>query len=69
MPWVIKERKIGKAGDLKQRMKRQREWDQTYGENWMIGYTVDGAFISQEEALEHIYNKSYALHLKPVKPP
>lgn len=64
MSWTIKERKIGKAGDLKQRTKRQREWDKKYGENWMIGYVTDGVFISQEEALECIYYKSYEQHFE-----
>jgi len=62
MSWIIKERKIGKAGDLKQRLKRQKEWDEKYGENWMIGYMIDGIFISQDEALESIYYKSYEEH-------
>ncbi len=59
MAWVIRERKIGKAGGLKQRQKRQSEWDRKYGDNWMIGYTVDGTFISQEDALESVYYQSY----------
>ncbi len=64
MGWKIEERKIGKAGNLKQRQKRQREWDKKYDENWMIGYVIDGEFISQEEALETIYYKSYGLHFE-----
>ena len=57
MSWKIVERKIGKAGSLKQRQKRQSQWDKKYGDNWMIGYMIDGAFISQEDALESIYYK------------
>ena len=64
MDWIIVERKIGKAGDQKQRQKRQREWDKKYGEIWEIGYVVDGEFISQEEALEKIYYKSYEMHFE-----
>jgi len=64
MPWKIVERRIGKAGNLKQRQKRQKEWNQKYGENWMIGYKVDGEFISQDEALETIYYESYKLHFE-----
>ncbi len=30
----------------------------------MIGYVIDGEFISQEEALETIYYKSYELHFE-----
>lgn len=62
MSWKIVERKIGKAGNLKQRQKRQSDWDKKYGENWMIGYLIAGEFISQEEALELIYYKSYEQH-------
>lgn len=62
MPWHIKERRIGKAGDLKQRTQRQRAWDAQYGDNWMIGYQIDGEFVSQEDALESVYYRSYAEH-------
>lgn len=62
MSWKIVERKIGKAGDLKQRAKRQREWDQKYGDNWMIGYKIDGEFVSQQDALESVYYESYRQH-------
>lgn len=64
MAWKVVERKIGKAGDLKQRQKRQREWDKKYGDNWMIGYVMDGEFISQEDALESVYYESYAEHFQ-----
>jgi hypothetical protein len=64
MSWKIVERKIGRAGNLKQQQKRQKEWDDKYGENWMIGYIIEGKFISQEEALEVIYYKSYEEHFK-----
>ncbi len=59
MSWRIVDRKIGKAGNIKQRQKRQSEWDKKYGDNWMIGYVIDGEFVSQEDALESIYYKSY----------
>jgi hypothetical protein len=63
MPWKVVERKIGRAGGVKQRTARQREWDQKYGDdNWVVGYVVDGAFILQEDALETIYNRSYEEH-------
>lgn len=64
MSWKIVERKIGQAGNLKRRQKRQREWDNKYGENWMIGYPIDGIFVSQEDALESIYYKSYQQHFE-----
>jgi hypothetical protein len=41
MPWRILERKIGKAGGIKRRTARQREWDRKYGD-WAIGYVIDG---------------------------
>src|SRR6202041_2528816 len=53
----------GRAGGLKQRTARQREWDQKYGDGqWAVGYVVDGAFVLQEDALESIYNRSYEEH-------
>ena len=64
MSWKIVERKIGKAGNLKQRQKRQREWDKKYGNNWIIGYSIAGDFVSQEDALEEIYYKSYESHFE-----
>ena len=63
MPWKVVERRIGKAGSLKQRTGRQREWDTRYGEgSWEVGYFVNGQFVSQEEALETIYYRSYEQH-------
>jgi hypothetical protein len=63
MPWRVVERRIGRAGGIKQRAGRQREWDRKYGEDaWMVGYVVDGQFVSQEEAIETIYQRSYAEH-------
>lgn len=63
MPWKVVERKIGRAGGVKQRTARQREWDKKYGEaNWSVGYMIDGSFVLQEEALESIYNRSYEEH-------
>ena len=41
MPWKVVERKIGRAGGVKQRTARQREWDRQYGEeNWTVGYVI-----------------------------
>ena len=65
MAWRITERRIGKAGPLKRRLARQREWDQRYGESqWEVGYVVDGQFVSQEAALESVYYRSYELHFQ-----
>lgn len=65
MGWRVVERRIGRAGPLRQRTARQREWDRRYGEgNWEIGYVVEGAFLSQEEALETIYYRSYEQHFR-----
>jgi hypothetical protein len=63
MPWEIVERKIGRAGGIKRRTARQREWDRKYGD-WAIGYVVDGEFVSQEDALESIYYRSYEEHFR-----
>jgi hypothetical protein len=63
MPWKIVERRLGRAGGVKQRNARQRDWDKKFGEgNWCIGYLIDGDFISQEEALESVYYRSYEAH-------
>ncbi len=63
MPWNVVERKIGRAGGLKQRAARQREWDQRCGEGqWTVGYVLSGAFVLQEDAQESIYNRSYEEH-------
>lgn len=64
MPWRVVTRRLGRAGAAKQREARQRDWDHQYGEGaWAIGYVIEGAFISQEEALSSIYYKSYEAHL------
>jgi hypothetical protein len=63
MTWRIVERHIGRAGGLRQRTARQREWDRKYGEgNWQVGYVIDGRFVPQEEALESVYYRSYEQH-------
>jgi hypothetical protein len=65
MAWVIVQRKLGRAGGIKERTARQREWDSTYGEdNWQVGYVIDGQFVSQEIALETIYYRSYEEHFR-----
>ena len=63
MAWKIVERKIGRAGGIKQRNARQLEWDHKYGD-WVVGYVIDGDFVSQEDALESIYYRSYEEHFK-----
>jgi hypothetical protein len=63
MPWRVVEKRIGRAGGLRQRTARQKEWDGKYGEdNWEIGYVIDGEFVPQTEALESIYYQSYVDH-------
>ncbi len=63
MPWRVVERKVGRAGGVKQRTARQREWDRKYGEgSWAVGYVIDGAFVLQEDALESVYHRSYEEH-------
>ena len=49
MPWKVVERQIGRAGGLRRRTARQREWDRQYGEgNWQVGYVIGGRFVPQE---------------------
>ncbi len=65
MPWEVVERNIGRAGGVKQRTARQRQWDKKYGQdNWAVGYAVDGEFVLQEDALESIYYRSYEAHFE-----
>jgi hypothetical protein len=65
MGWKIVDRRIGRAGPLKRREARQREWDRRYGEGcWEVGYVLDGRFVSQEEALETVYLRSYEQHFE-----
>jgi hypothetical protein len=47
MGWQVVERRIGKAGPLKRREARQRDWDWRYGEgNWEVGYVLAGPQVS-----------------------
>lgn len=65
MGWTVVERRIGRAGAVKRRTARQREWDTRYGPgNWEVGYLLDGVFTSQDEALEGVYYRSYELHFQ-----
>lgn len=62
MGWRVVERRIGRAGNPKQQAARQREWDARYGENWAVGYVIDGEFVLQEQAIETVYQRSYEAH-------
>lgn len=63
MPWKIVERRLGRAGEIRQRTSRQRDWDRRHGEDaWAVGYVVQGIFVPQEEAFETVYCKSYEEH-------
>ncbi len=63
MTWHIQKRRLGRAGGLKERMARQRQWDQTYGDGmWEIGYLINGDFVPQRDALDSIYTQSYRQH-------
>jgi hypothetical protein len=63
MAWKVVERRIGRAGGLKRRTARQRGWDRQYGDGcWVVGYVIDGDFVTQEEALELVYYRSYEHH-------
>lgn len=65
MPWIVTERKIGRAGSPKQRLMIQKKWNEKYGEdNWETGYMIDGQFVSQENALDIIYYQSYKEHFE-----
>jgi hypothetical protein len=63
MPWQVVERRIGRAGAAGRRKARQRDWDRRYGEgNWAVGYVIDGAFVTQEDAVLSVYHRSYEQH-------
>lgn len=65
MGWRVIKRKLGRAGGLKERSARQRDWDRRYGEGmWCVGYVVDGEFVTGEDALEEIYQRSYEVHFE-----
>jgi hypothetical protein len=64
MGWRVVDRRIGRAGGLKQRTARQRDWDRAYGEgNWAVGYVIDGEFVLQDDAIERVYYASYEQYL------
>lgn len=63
MAWEIVKRRLGRAGGIKQRTARQREWDAKYGDgNWEVGYVIHGEFMRQDDALEAVYYRSYEEH-------
>jgi hypothetical protein len=63
MSWRVVRRRIGRAGGVREREQRQRDWDRRYGEgNWEIGYVIGGAFVRQDDAFEAVYYRSYAEH-------
>jgi hypothetical protein len=63
MSWEIVTRRLGRAGGIKERNARQREWDREFGEgNWAIGYIIDDEFVLQDDAIDLIYYKSYEQH-------
>jgi hypothetical protein len=65
MSWQIVMRRLGRAGGIKERNARQREWDREYGEgNWAIGYIIDDKFVLQDDAIDLIYYKSYEQHFR-----
>lgn len=65
MPWEVVERRIGRAGGVKQRAGRQREWDRRYGADaWAVGYVIGDAFVLQEDALDSVYYHSYESHFR-----
>jgi hypothetical protein len=56
MSWQIVTRRLGRAGGIKERNARQREWDKEYSEgNWAIGYIIEDNFVLQDDAIDLIY--------------
>lgn len=57
--------KIGRAGGPRNRMQKQKEWNEKYGEgNWEVVYVYNNKIYTRKEALEKFYNKSYYEFLK-----
>ncbi len=65
MSWRVVKRRLGRAGGVGQRRVRQAHWDKKYGDgNWDIGYVIEGEFVSQLDAFERVYVRSYADHFE-----
>jgi hypothetical protein len=63
VPWVVVDKRIGRAGSAKRREARQREWDREYGQDgWAVGYLIDDEFVVQEQAVVDVYERSYEAH-------
>lgn len=57
--------KLDRAGGFKNRERKHKEWDLKYGENnWEVVYKYKDKILSQEEALDEYYNKSYFVFMK-----
>lgn len=57
--------KLGRAGGPRNRERKQKEWNEKYGEgNWAVVYQYNGKVYTREEALENFYHKSYYDFLK-----
>ena len=56
------ERRIGKAGAVKRREARQREWDRQYGESgWEVGYVLNGHFDQHPRDLTELIQTAKVL--------
>lgn len=65
MAWNIVQRRLGRAGGEKERLRRQREWDRTLGDGmWEIGYVIEGEFVPQRDAVDSVYYLSYKMYLE-----
>jgi hypothetical protein len=61
--WGLVEWRIGRAGALRQRTARRRQWDRKYGEGkGEVGHVIGGRFVPQEEARESAFCRGYADH-------
>ncbi len=65
MGWKVVEPKISRERTFKARATQERDWNQKYGEGkWLVGYIIDGEFVSEEDALESVYYRSYEVHFQ-----
>jgi hypothetical protein len=64
MDYKIVERNIGRAGNKRQMLQKQEEWDRRYGENnWRTGYEINGQFRTRQEVIRDVYDQSYYVFL------
>jgi hypothetical protein len=60
MPWRVVERKIGRAGGMKQRTARQRAWDRKHGERQWAGGAEGGGALPSRDIIQVVPDRKHA---------